>query len=379
MPFVIYYFNNIKKHEEFHHEKHIEFLRKYLQIYDSGIWLENDEKIVIDSDKERRNRNIYILTMKCQAQLGNSFAIDKMMKPYKVSVIIHPLESHLINALGLKLHRDDILIVNDLYQDKIDIPVDVRLDELSERLINDESLYYTFGNRRGGHQLNEKGMKLVTDALKSVIEKIPEPENPDPHLRITNLDCRYAMEQYINDVKLPLYVNFCNQVLLDRTVKNGFIEMNCNPMTIGHVFLIKTALKFMEKNSPEGKLFILVVQKDSQGNFTVPFKTRFEIISKVCSRISEKIIVVPNRNVLIGDVFIGYQKADKNTQESYQGGTNAMNLFAHFLAPMLNVGFRFFGTEEGDVTTNRYNEDAKEICPKQNIKVCIVKRLKTIR
>ena len=41
-----------------------------------------------------------------------------------------------------------------------------------------------------------------------------------------------------------------------------------------------------------------------------------------------------------------------------------MFLFVHFLAPMLNVGYRFFGTE-----------DVKILCPKERIKVCILKRL----
>lgn len=160
---------------------------------------------------------------------------------------------------------------------------------------------------------------------------------------------------------------------------NGFIEMNCNPMTIGHVYLIKTALKYLSKNSPNGKLIIAVVKKDSESsnihNRMLRFEIRYNIVKKVCSKISDKIVVVSNENVFIGDVFNGYQKADKNTQDRYQGGTNTMKLFGHFGAPMAGIGYRFFGTEPTDITTSKYNEDAKRILPKLGCKVIIVNRI----
>ena len=64
----------------------------------------------------------------------------------------------------------------------------------------------------------------------------------------------------------------------------------------------------------------------------IKFRTRFDIV------------VVPNGNLLIGDVFTGYTREQKNVQNCYEGGT------------MIGVKWRFFGTEPFDVTTITQNE-----------------------
>ena len=137
--------------------------------------------------------------------------------------------------------------------------------------------------------------------------------------------------------------------------------MNCNPMHNGHVHFIETALRYLKKQSPNGKLVIAVVQRDSENG--IKFRTRFDIV------------VVPNRNLLIGDVFTDYVKNQKNVQFCYEGGTMAMRIFGEFLAPMIGVKWRFFGTEPLDVTTNEYNNGAKRILPKLGIKPIIVQRI----
>ena len=120
-------------------------------------------------------------------------------------------------------------------------------------------------------------------------------------------------------------------------------------------------------------LVAVKIQKDSENG--IKFRTRFDIVYKVCKRISSDIVVVPNGNLLIGDVFTGYTREQKNVQFCYEGGTMAMRVFGEFLAPMIGVKWRFFGTEPFDVTTNEYNNDAKRILPKLGIKPIIVQRI----
>ena len=471
MSFVLFYYNDIKKHHKYHHECHPLYRNFYLQIYESSLIMKNNE-IIIDKNSQSNNRNIYFVGQKCQMQLGNDFSLINEMKPFNISTFIYNnnIQKH-ADMIYKNLHKNDILILVNPYNSYFpikNIKPNIVLEDLTKILIEDESLYYDFNRRQSNHQLNQKGMTLVTNYLKNILNEIVDKDSLsnnsnekhlEKHHLITNLNAKYAMESYIKDVNIPLYINMfdklqkhsldlledyikkqslikkslkdiliqifsktlnesesydylqkilTNESLLENSLnsvletllkdvkisdnqhnllkedflkeyRNGFIEVNCNPMTIGHVYLIKTALKFLEKNAPKGKLFILVVQKDSLSNNAINFETRFKIVQEVCKKLQKEsfieIVVVSNKNVLAGDVFTGYQKADKNTQESYEGGTNAMKLFAHFLAPMLNVGYRFFGTEEYDVTTNKYNEDAKKICPPLGIKVCILKRL----
>ena len=275
-------------------------------------------------------------------------------------------------------HKDDIIIYCNPYDNGFPngIRPTIILQELSEKLVENEDFYIHVHDNN--HTLNTSTVLYVSEYLRKVIENIPKPESPEPHKIIHNLNAKYAMEKWIKDTHLELFRDMFDNILIEGR-PNGFIEMNCNPMTIGHVHLIKTALKYLSKNSPNGKLIIAVVKKDSESskiyNNMLRFEIRYDIVKKVCSKISDKIVVVSNENVFIGDVFNGYQKADKNTQDRYQGGTNAMKLFGHFGAPMAGIGYRFFGTEPTDITTNKYNEDAKRLLPKLGCKVIIVNRI----
>ena len=247
---------------------------------------------------------------------------------------------------------------------------EIYLKELSERLIKDESLYLE--SNRSNHALSPEGLKLITNEVKNVLNSLPPLVDPEPHKVVKNLNLRYAIWKWIEKSKLKLYQTMFWKVIHD-TDFNGFIEMNCNPMHNGHVHLIKTALRYLKKQSPNGKLIIAIVQKDSENG--IKFRTRFDIVYKVCKRISSDIVVVSNGNLLIGDVFTGYTREQKNVQFCYEGGTMAMRVFGEFLAPMIGVKWRFFGTEPFDVTTNEYNNDAKRILPKLGIKPIIVQRI----
>ena len=471
--YIYYFVNDAIKHDKsylLHNNLHksydvrVDKQLDSIKIYNYFIPIKHKTKELYIQQETKHISNIYIFLHKCQLSINSKYSIIHIYynnNKYNITFCFN-------NNIFIKqynLHKDDIVIISKAFSYDYIHTNAIYLEDLSKRLCEDESLYFNLSQYNNNHQLLLECIQLITNELIKTIDSIYESNefkencSYEKHHLITNLNAKYAMESYIKDVKLPLYIDMfdklqesslniledyvneqslinislkdiliqifsktlnepelydylletlSNKSLLEKPIReildtllkdvkisdnqhnllkeeflneyrNGFIEMNCNPMTIGHVYLIRTALKFLEKNAPKSKLFILVVEKDSQSSNSIKFKTRFEIIQRVCERLQKesfiKITVVSNKNILIGDVFIGYQKADKNVQESYQGGTNAMKLFAYFLAPMLNVGYRFFGTEENDVTTNCYNEDAKKICPTLGIKVCILKRL----
>ena len=194
---------------------------------------------------------------------------------------------------------------------------------------------------------------------------------------ITQVDNTSDINKHDNTSDINKHDNTSDINKHDNTsdIINGFIEMNCNPMTNGHKYLITKAINYIKYVCPNGKLYVSIVSSNSLSKHSLDFKTRYNIVKNVCSKISKDIIVVPNDNMLIGDVFYGYRFANKNNEDCYKGGTDAMILFAKVLAPLLNIKYRFFGTEQNDITTNRYNEDAKKILPTYNINVVIIKRI----
>ena len=374
---IIFYYNDVYKHDKIQHIKYSD-ITKALNVNNSTLKLDEFDNIIIDNDDNKYDRNIYIITYHCQTEILKSVnVISELRKTFKnVSYFCLNVNNYWIPPDVF--HKDDVIIYCNPWSNNLpnEIHPTIILQELSEKLVENEDFYICVNNCN--HVFNTSAVLYVSEYLRKVIENIPKPESPEPHKIIHNLNSKYAMEKWIKNTHLELFKDMFDSVLIEGR-PNGFIEMNCNPMTVGHVHLIKTALKYLSKNSPNGKLIIAVVKKDSESskicNNMLRFDVRYDIVKKVCSKISDKIVVVSNENVFAGDVFNGYQKADKNTQDRYQGGTNAMKLFGYFGAPMAGIGYRFFGTEPTDITTNKYNEDAKRILPNLGCKVIIVNRI----
>ena len=184
-------------------------------------------------------------------------------------------------------HKDDIMIYcNAHYKNPPNIiHQTIILQELSEKLVENEDFYIYANNCN--HVFSASTILYVSEYLRKVIESIPKPEYPEPHKIIHNLNAKYAMEKWIKDTHLELFKDIFDNVLIEGR-PNGFIEMNCNPMTVGHVHLIKTALKYLSKNSPNWKLIIAVVKKDSESsnicNNMLRFNIHYNIVKKVCSK-----------------------------------------------------------------------------------------------
>lgn len=150
------------------------------------------------------------------------------------------------------------------------------------------------------------------------------------------------------------------------TSKNGCIVMNCNPFTLGHRFLIEYA------SSKVDFLYIFVVE-ENRSFFN--FKERFELVKNNTSDI-KNVVVLPSGNFIISAVtFPGYFYKD-NLTETKIDCSNDINVFAQYIAPLLNITVRFAGEEPLDPITNQYNQGMKEILPKYGIQFVEIKRKK---
>ena len=344
--------------------------------------------VINDNDFKDYSHNIYIIGYRCTLG-GRTFdqdnhrrygmmkqTLDDLLKDSSINVVECLLYNVKQKLDFIDYNPNDIYILIDFkYLNKFNNVTEI--SELTQYCSNIDHICYM-------HVLNPKYYPELCKKLLEVIRPLLNKPSV-PHRCMNNIALKRLVYSWASKYfKLrPL-----QELFYDSPLKpiNGFIEMNCNPMHIGHVHLIKTALKVLNKVSPNGKLIIAVVETDTEadpillkkfhGRNPLRFENRFKIVTETCKKISKDIIVVPNGKLLIGNFFTGYTNINKKVQNCYQGGTDAMRLFAKIICPMLDIGYRFFGTEPNDVTTNQYNEDAKIICPKEGIKVFIINRLR---
>lgn len=138
---------------------------------------------------------------------------------------------------------------------------------------------------------------------------------------------------------------------------NGCIVMNCNPFTNGHKYLIEYA------SSRVDNLYIFVVE-ENKSYFT--FEDRFNLVKLGTSHLNN-VIVLPSGNFIISAVtFPGYFYKD-NLKETKIDCSNDLNVFAQYIAPVLDIKIRFAGEEPLDPVTNQYNEAMGDLLPQYGI------------
>lgn len=146
--------------------------------------------------------------------------------------------------------------------------------------------------------------------------------------------------------------------------KRGTIIMNCNPMTLGHKYLIETALKEVDE------LIVFLVEEDKS---VFPFKDRYEIVSKELKEF-KNVKVIPSGPYMIsrGTFPTYFLKEKDNMLEIYTelDGT----IFAKKIGKDLEIDVRFLGTEPTDQVTLQYNRSLEKILQANDIEVKIVKR-----
>ena len=145
----------------------------------------------------------------------------------------------------------------------------------------------------------------------------------------------------------------------------GAVVMNCNPFTLGHRFLIRTAANEVDR------LYVFVVSED-KSRFS--FEDRIEMVRRGARGLAN-VTVVPSGEYMISQAtFPTYFIKDTANAESIYAALD-LTLFAQKIAPALNITKRFVGTEPYCALTRGYNEVMKELLPKYGIDVVEVERL----
>ncbi len=161
-------------------------------------------------------------------------------------------------------------------------------------------------------------------------------------------------------------LSFLETLPFPKTVgKTGCIVMNCNPFTLGHLYLAEQAATECDT------LYLFVVSEDKS---LFSAQDRLEMV-KLGTAHLPNIIVVPTGPYLISSAtFPTYFLKEKERAEQIKCALD-IEIFVKYYAKKLNITTRFLGTEPLSQTTAQYNAALKATLPDCGIAVCEIPRL----
>lgn len=146
--------------------------------------------------------------------------------------------------------------------------------------------------------------------------------------------------------------------------RRGTIIMNCNPMTLGHKYLIQKGLEEVDE------LLIFVVEEDKS---VFPFRDRFFILQEELKDIEKINLIKGGPYIISQGTFPTYFIKKKDEMLEIYTELDG-SIFADKIAKDLDIDIRFLGSEPNDMVTLAYNKALKDILEERNIEVKIIPR-----
>lgn len=146
----------------------------------------------------------------------------------------------------------------------------------------------------------------------------------------------------------------------------GSIVMNCNPFTLGHLYLIETAARQVDK------LCIFIVEENKS---FFSFEDRIELVKRGTRHLKNLHIIPSGKYIISAVTFPGYFYKDGNTEIEIDTSKD-VNIFGKYIAPRMGISKRFVGNEPNDYVTRTYNETLKKMLPQYNVQVIEIPRKK---
>lgn len=141
--------------------------------------------------------------------------------------------------------------------------------------------------------------------------------------------------------------------------KRACIVMNCNPMTLGHLYLI-------EKASKEHHDVLIFLVEENRSLF--PFNVRFSIVEKACKHL-KNVTVLPSTSYIISRATFPTYFIKDASSVSHEYMILDITLFKQYFMPIFDIDFRYVGSEPYDEATQLYNETMQAILGDQLVVV----------
>ncbi len=127
---------------------------------------------------------------------------------------------------------------------------------------------------------------------------------------------------------------------------NGCIIMNANPITLGHIQLIKYASARCDH------LYIFIVEED-RSLFT--FQQRISLVQQSIEDIHNASVHSTSKYLISSATFPDYFIKEKVNTDKIHAELD-IAIFLKYFVPSLNLAIRFVGSEPFDQVTNAYNK-----------------------
>src|ERR1039457_3408554 len=145
----------------------------------------------------------------------------------------------------------------------------------------------------------------------------------------------------------------------------GALVMNCNPFTLGHLYLAETAARQVDQ------LHIFVVHENRS---LFPFPIRFRMVQEGLRHLDNVTVLDTSHYAVSGATFPTHFLKQNSPVARIQMELDLI-LFASRIAPFFGITRRFVGTEPCCRMTGSYNEAMQLILPLYGIDVIEVERL----
>ncbi|MCR3907074.1 MAG: GNAT family N-acetyltransferase [Tenericutes bacterium] len=133
--------------------------------------------------------------------------------------------------------------------------------------------------------------------------------------------------------------------------RTASIVMNCNPVTLGHLYLIETCAK------ENDQVIIFLVEEDLS---IFPFKVRYQLL-KAATKHLKHVHIVPSTPYIISAATFPTYFLKELTDATRIYMDLDIHIFQNFFMSIFNIDFRYVGTEPFDQTTDAYNKTMQRI------------------
>lgn len=147
--------------------------------------------------------------------------------------------------------------------------------------------------------------------------------------------------------------------------RNGAVVINGNPFSLGHLHLVETAARQVER------LYLFVVREDRS---VFPFDVRFHLAKEATGHLPNVTVLDTSRYVVSAGTFPSYflKRLDAAAETQMQAD---LHLFAQRLAPRFHIATRFVGEEPLCPTTAAYNRLMAEVLESHGLQWVEVPRI----
>jgi [citrate (pro-3S)-lyase] ligase len=152
---------------------------------------------------------------------------------------------------------------------------------------------------------------------------------------------------------------------VERT-KVAALVVNCNPFTLGHLHLVRTA-------SGGADLVVVLVVREEASSF--PFDVRFRLVREGVAGLGN-VIVLPGSDYIVSRAtFPTYFLKDRAGEAAAIHARLDADLFGRRIAPAIGVTRRYVGEEPYSPVTAIYNKALAEVLPPLGVELVEIPRL----